>query len=89
MGRGWPEPDRAATTSCCCRSCDAPGTPVLEPGGLSMRDCQMIFRGLSGLDIIGGDVCEVSPDLDPGGITALSAANLVFELACLIAARPV
>jgi guanidinopropionase len=67
---------------------DAPGTPVPEPGGLSMRDCQMILRGLSGLNIVGGDVCEVSPGLDPVGITALSAANLVFELACLIAARP-
>jgi guanidinopropionase len=65
---------------------EAPGTPAREPGGLSMRDSQVILRSLDGLDVIGGDVCEVAPTLDPTGLTATNAANLLFEIVCLIAA---
>lgn len=69
-----------------------PGTGSPEPGGLSMRDSQVIIRGLRGLDVVGGDVCEVSPPLDPAGHTALNAANLMFEILCVAAearaARP-
>jgi guanidinopropionase len=61
------------------------GTGVPEPGGLSMRDAQVIIRGLRGLDLIGGDVCEVLPLADPSGHTALNAANLMFEMLCVIA----
>jgi len=61
------------------------GTGVPEPGGLSMRDSQMIIRALVGLDIVGGDVCEVAPALDPSGHTALNAANLMFEMLCVAA----
>lgn len=67
---------------------EAPGTGAREPGGLSMRDSQVILRSLTGLDVIGGDVCEVAPALDPAGLTALNAANLMFEIVCLIAAGP-
>jgi len=66
---------------------DAPGTSALEPGGLSVRDCQVVLRGLRGLDVVGGDVCEVTPQLDPAGITAVNAANVMFEIVCLMAAR--
>lgn len=66
---------------------DAPGTPALEPGGLRMRDCQMIIRGLMGLNVVGADVCEVAPQLDPTHITAVNAANLAFELLCVMAGR--
>jgi guanidinopropionase len=64
---------------------DAPGTGVPEPGGIMMRDAQMILRRLTGLDIVGGDICEVVPALDPTGITCINAANLMFELTCLAA----
>lgn len=64
---------------------DAPGTGVPEPGGIAMRDAQMILRSISGLDIVGGDICEVVPSLDPTGITCINAANLMFEITCLIA----
>jgi guanidinopropionase len=64
---------------------DAPGTGVPEPGGIPMRDVQMILRALTGAKVIGGDICEVVPSLDPTGITCINAANLMFELACLVA----
>jgi guanidinopropionase len=66
--------------------CAAPGTGVPEPGGLSMRDSQVMLRALTGLEVIGGDVCEVAPPLDPSGITCINAANLMFEILCLVAA---
>lgn len=62
-----------------------PGTGAPEPGGLTMRDSQVVLRGLQGLNLIGGDVCEVSPPLDPAGHTALNAANLMFEILCVVA----
>ncbi len=64
---------------------EAPGTGVPEPGGLSMRDSQVLLRALTGLEIVGGDVCEVAPPLDPTGITCIAAANLMFEILCLVA----
>jgi guanidinopropionase len=64
---------------------EAPGTAAREPGGLSMRDAQVILRELTGRQVVGGDVCEVAPSLDPAGLTALNAANLLFEIVCLVA----
>ncbi|WP_342640644.1 agmatinase [Rhodoligotrophos ferricapiens] len=64
---------------------DAPGTGVPEPGGIGMRDMQMILRALTGLKVVGADICEVVPSLDPTGITCINAANLMFELTCLAA----
>ena len=62
-----------------------PGTGYPEPGGLTMREMQMMLRGLQGIDLIGSDVCEVSPMLDPTGNTALVAAHLLFEELCVLA----
>jgi len=65
----------------------APGTGTPEVGGLTSYEAQHLLRGLAGLPIIGADVVEVSPQLDgPGQITAILAANLLFELLCVIAA---
>ncbi len=64
---------------------DMPGTGSPEPGGLRMRDTQVILRGLRSLDIVGGDVNEVSPPLDPSGYTAFNAVHLMFEILCLMA----
>ena len=35
-----------------------------------------------GIDMIGGDVCEISPPHDPSGMTALNAAHLLFDMLC-------
>ena len=61
-----------------------PGTGFPEPGGLTMREMQKLLRCLQGEDVIGGDVCEVSPPFDPSGETALVGANLMFEQLCLM-----
>ena len=63
----------------------APGTGTPEPGGLTTRELQMILRGLDGLDLVGGDVVEVAPAYDHAELTALAAANVVYELLGLFA----
>ncbi|MCA1409183.1 agmatinase [Ensifer sp. IC3342] len=61
------------------------GTGVPEIGGLSPRDAQVIIRSLTGREIIGADICEVAPMYDVTGHTQLVAANLMFELLCVMA----
>ena len=62
-----------------------PGTGTPEIGGLTTLEAQHLVRGLQGLDLIGGDVVEVSPPFDPSGNTALVGATLMFEILCLLA----
>lgn len=62
----------------------APGTGTPEIGGLSGRQGLQIIRGCRGLDVVGGDVVEVSPAYDPSGNTSLLAANLLFEMLCVL-----
>jgi arginase family enzyme len=66
----------------------APGTGTPEVGGLTSYEAQQLVRGLAGIDLVGCDLVEVAPPFDgPGQITALLAANLMFELLCVIARR--
>ncbi len=61
----------------------APGTGTPEIGGLSVHQGLEIVRGCRGLDLVGGDLVEVSPAYDTSGNTALVAANLLFEMLCV------
>ncbi|SEF40735.1 agmatinase [Vibrio hangzhouensis] len=63
----------------------APGTGTPEIGGMTSYDALQVIRGLSGLNIIGADVVEVSPPFDPTGVTALVGATIMFELLCIAA----
>ena len=65
----------------------APGTGTPESGGITMREAQRLFRELRGVSIVGGDVVEVSPPLDPSGMTALNAATILFEMLCILTAE--
>lgn len=44
-----------------------------------------MIRGLSGLNLVGGDVVEVAPPFDPSGNTALVGATMMFEILCVVA----
>jgi guanidinopropionase len=63
----------------------APGTGTPEFAGLVPREVNRILRGLAGIDLVGADVVEVSPPFDASGGTALVAANVAFEILCLLA----
>ena len=63
----------------------APGTGTPEIGGLNTHEAQAMIRGLRGLNLVGGDVVEVSPPFDPSGNTALVGVTMMWEILCLLA----
>jgi len=63
----------------------APGTGTPEIGGITTYDALQMVRGLRGLNLVGGDVVEVSPPFDMSGNTALVAVTIMFEILCLLA----
>ena len=65
----------------------APGTGTPEVGGFTSSEALRVVRGLRDLDLVGFDIVEVLPQYDPSQITALLAANLVYEFISLIALR--
>ncbi|XP_060070653.1 agmatinase, mitochondrial-like isoform X2 [Ylistrum balloti] len=62
----------------------APGTGTPEIAGLTPAQGLEIIRGCRGMNIVGGDLVEVSPPYDPFGTTALTGANLLFEMLCVL-----
>ncbi|MEL6919796.1 MAG: agmatinase [Pseudomonadota bacterium] len=62
----------------------APGTGTVEIGGLTTWQALEIIRGCAGLNVVGGDLVEVSPPYDPSGNTALIGANLLYEMLCIL-----
>jgi guanidinopropionase len=63
----------------------APGTGTPEIGGFSTFEAQQMVRALKGLNLVGGDVVEVSPPFDPTGMTAIVGATMMFEILCVLA----
>ncbi|QOR38754.1 agmatinase [Billgrantia diversa] len=62
----------------------APGTGTVEMGGLTSAQGLEIVRGAAGLNIVGGDLVEVSPPYDTSGNTALMGATLLYEMLCVL-----
>ena len=62
----------------------APGTGTPQVGGLSSAQIIELVRGLQGLKLVGCDLVEVSPPYDNGELTSLLAANLLYELLCVM-----
>lgn len=61
----------------------APGTGTPVWGGLASWQAAAILRGLAGIDLVGGDVVEVSPPYDTTGATAIAGAHVATELIAL------
>ena len=52
-------------------------------GGPTSHEALSYVRAVAGIEFKGFDVVEVSPPYDnPASITALFAANLIFEITC-------
>ena len=58
----------------------APGTGTPEPGGINSAEMLTVIGLLTGLNVVGMDLVEVSPAYDPAGITAMLAAKIVREV---------
>ncbi|RFU12221.1 agmatinase [Rhodobacteraceae bacterium W635] len=61
----------------------APGTGTPVWGGLSTAQAAILLRDIAGINLVGGDVVEVSPPFDHGQITAVAGAHVAMELLCL------
>jgi agmatinase len=62
----------------------APGTGTPEIAGFTSRETLNIIRGLKDLNFIGFDLVEVLPAYDPSEITALLAANIIYEFISIL-----
>jgi len=62
----------------------AGGTGTPEIGGLTVPQALEVIRGCRGLNVVGCDLVEVAPPYDPSGNTALLAANLLYEMLCVL-----
>ena len=65
----------------------APGTGTPEVGGFTSAEAMRLVVGLRDLNIVGSDIVEVLPEYDPSDITALLAANIVYQFISIIAAK--
>jgi agmatinase len=65
-----------------------PGTGNPEPGGPSYVELREAILALTGLRIVGIDLAEVSPSLDPTGVSAVVAAELAREMLLAFAGSP-
>ncbi len=63
----------------------APGTGTPEVGGATSGEATRLVRGLKDLNFVGFDIVEVLPAFDLSEITALLAANIVYEFISIIA----
>ena len=61
----------------------APGTGTPVWGGLSSGQAAILLRDIAGINMIGGDVVEVSPNYDNSGATAVAGAHVAMELLCI------
>ena len=61
----------------------APGTGTPVWGGLASWQAAAILRDLAGINMVGGDIVEVSPPYDTTGATAIAGAHVATELLCL------
>ena len=61
----------------------APGTGTPVWGGLASWQAAAMLRDLAGINLVGGDVVEVSPPYDTTGATAIAGAHVAYELVCL------
>jgi agmatinase len=67
-----------------------PGTGTPEVAGPTSFQAMQFLRSLNGedIEIVGFDVVEVAPQYDgPGQVTALFAANAIFEMLSIVAGR--
>ena len=62
----------------------APGTGTPVWGGLTSAQAAVILRDLAGINIVGGDIVEVSPPFDTTGATAMAGAHVATEILCLL-----
>ncbi len=87
---------RTGTVKPCYLTCDLdildpsvlPGTGTPEPGGLMFNELTAMLNSIiTRLNIVGLDLVELAPQLDPTGVSAVTAAKVVRECLLLLDRR--
>tara|TARA_B100000927_G_scaffold177822_1_gene143248 strand:- start:545 stop:1501 length:957 start_codon:yes stop_codon:yes gene_type:complete len=65
----------------------APGTGTPEVGGPNSFQALDVIRKLSGINLIGADLVEISPPFDQSGGTAFLGSSILFEILCIMASK--
>ena len=63
----------------------APGTGIPDSGGLTSREVITLIKSLQGFPLVGLDVVEVSPPIDPSEATVFAALKIIMEYIAVIA----
>jgi agmatinase len=63
----------------------APGTGIPEAGGLTTREVILLLKNMQGLPLVGLDLVEVSPPIDPSEATVFAALRFIMEYIALFA----
>jgi len=63
----------------------APGTGIPEFGGLTSRDVLNLIKSMQGLPLVGLDVVEIAPPLDPSESTVFAGLKIIMEYIAVIA----
>jgi agmatinase len=63
----------------------ASGTGIPDSGGLTARELITLIKSLQALPLVGLDVVEVAPPLDPSEATVFAALKVIFEFIGVIA----
>lgn len=66
-----------------------PGTGTPEPGGITYRELETVFKALkeSDIELIGADLVELSPHYDTANVSTIVACKVLRELALLLATK--
>lgn len=62
----------------------APGTGIPDSGGLTSREVITLLKTMQGLPLVGLDLVEVSPPIDPSEATVFSALKIIMEYVAVI-----
>ena len=63
----------------------APGTGIPEFGGLTSREVLTLLHAMQGLPLVGLDVVEVAPPVDPSEATVFAALKIIMEFIAVVA----
>jgi agmatinase len=69
----------------CLDPAAAPGTGIPDAGGMTMREVLTLIKAMQGLPLVGLDVVEVSPPIDPSEATVFAALKIIMEFMGVIA----
>jgi agmatinase len=63
----------------------APGTGIPDSGGLTTREVITLIKSMQGLPLVGLDLVEVSPPIDPSEATIFAALKIIMEYIAVFA----